>query len=421
MDRYVVISSDCHAGADVLDYKPYLERRWHDEFDAWAASYNDPWAEIEGSGPPGRRAGVASSQLSENWDSDLHLNDLEDDGVVGEVLFPNTTPPFYPGTVFTAPGPETQSEYEHRWAGLQAHNRWLVDFCALVPGRRAGVAQVFLDDLDDTLNTLEWIKKVGLTGGILLPGISPSSKTDPLYAPRYERVWAACQDLEIPINQHTGTTGAPTNHTSGAVAGAVRIIENRFFTYRNVWHLIFAGVFERYPRLKYVMTEVMTGWAAERLNSLDWVYRQAKTPATAYRVFAGDAVDNLPLSPSEYFARNCYLGSSLLMREEAELRYEIGVDRIMWGQDYPHSEGSFPFSKKALQVNFAGVPADEVRMMVGGTAAHVYGFDLEQLQPIANRVGPTVEEVATPLAEFPKQPDETSAAIFGTKNLKSVP
>jgi hypothetical protein len=41
--HYVVISSDSHAGADILDYKPYLESKWHDEFDAWAAAYGNPW------------------------------------------------------------------------------------------------------------------------------------------------------------------------------------------------------------------------------------------------------------------------------------------------------------------------------------------------------------------------------------------
>ncbi len=134
LDRYMIVSSDCHAGADVRDYKPYLERRWHDEFDAWAATYHDKWIEID-PGPASTHSeeelkiGISSGTMTTNWDSDERIRDLDADGVVGEVVFPNTAPPFFPSGVITAATPKTREEYERRWAGLKAHNRWLVDFC----------------------------------------------------------------------------------------------------------------------------------------------------------------------------------------------------------------------------------------------------------------------------------------------------
>lgn len=104
--HYIVISSDNHAGADLLDYKPFLARKWHEEFDAWAAEYTNPWdfvdprlmkddfdvAETE------LLTGAASWHSALNWDSERRLEHMDLDGVTGEVIFPNTAPPFMPGS-----------------------------------------------------------------------------------------------------------------------------------------------------------------------------------------------------------------------------------------------------------------------------------------------------------------------------------
>jgi hypothetical protein len=76
----------------------------------------------------------------------------------------------------------------------------------------------------------------------------------------------------------------------------------------------------------------------------------------------------------------------------------VGVDKIMWGSDFPHREGCWPFSREHLRLSFAGVEPAEVAAMVGGNAAAVYGFDLDALAPVAERIGPRVDEVAVPLA-----------------------
>src|SRR5213078_2501662 len=108
--RYTLISSDTHAGANHKTYREYLDPRFQADFDAWREKYKNPWKDLR--------------------DTDLHV-----DGVVGEVVFPNTVPPFYPGFVLFA-GPPKPEDYEHRRAGLQAHNRWLADFCARRPAQR---------------------------------------------------------------------------------------------------------------------------------------------------------------------------------------------------------------------------------------------------------------------------------------------
>jgi predicted TIM-barrel fold metal-dependent hydrolase len=157
--HYVVISSDSHAGADLLDYKPYLESKWHGEFDAWAASYSNPWDFVDPRlekpgfdfGETEVLTGAASWHSALSWDSPRRLLHMDEDGVSAEVVFPNTAQPFLSGSAFAGTGPANRADYERRQAGLRAHNRWLVDFCAQAPDRRAGIAQVMLQDVDDAV------------------------------------------------------------------------------------------------------------------------------------------------------------------------------------------------------------------------------------------------------------------------------
>ncbi|WP_433602463.1 amidohydrolase family protein [Nocardia sp. CA-135953] len=404
-DRYVVISADGHAGADIQHYKPYLESKWHAEFDEWAKAFNDPWLEVEDSD---RKFGVASGggDSTFSWDSSKRNEALEAEGIVGEVIFPNTAPPFFPSAILTAAAPRTREEYERRWAGLRAHNRWLVDFCGQLPGRRAGVAQVFLNDVDDTVGELHWIKESGLTGGIILPGDSPDNLV-PLYLPRYNRIWELCAEYDIPVHRHANVPGHSPTPEYGVAAPAIGLIEAPFFAKRGLAHMIFNGVFERYPNLKYVTTEDGAGWVPSHLAELDGLYEAAHVSGSIVHHFVGAAAEGMTKKPSEYFASNCYLGASFLTGPECAMRDQIGVDKIMWGSDLPHLEGTYPYSLEAMRAAFAGVPESEVRRMLAGTAAEVYNFDLDFLQSIANKVGPTVSLINEPLVDGPKFPSET--------------
>ena len=401
-----MISADGHAGAPIEGYREYLERRWHDEFDAWAAGFADPWANLDEEHD--RKPGVASADSTFSWDSAKRQVALESDGIVGEVLFPNTAPPFFPAGVFTVSAPTTPSEYERRWAGLQAHNRWLVDFCAEVPGRRAGVAQIFLNDTDDAVAEIEWVSKVGLTGGVLLPGDSPVELV-PLYHPSYDRIWACCADLGVPVHRHANLPGQSAQEV-GPAGPAIGIVESHFFAHRGLAHLNFAGVFERFPALRFVITEAGTGWAPGYVAKLDQFYDAGMVEGSVTGWFVGNAAAGLSRKPSGYYATNCWIGASFVTAPELARRREIGVDRIMWGADLPHLEGTYPFSREAIRAAMWDVDPDDVRRMLGTNAAEVYRFDLDALQQVADRIGPTVEEIAQPLLDPPSFPYETATA-----------
>ena len=223
-DRYVLVSADCHAGGSMEQYRGYLAPVYRDEFDAWRGAYKNPFGDLQREG------------RTRNWDHDLRISELEADGIVGEVIFPNTLTPFYEILCHLSGVPWTREDYERRWAGLRAHNRWLVDFCNEVPGRRAGVGQVFLNDVDDAVAEVRWMADAGLTGGILLPGDSVASLV-PLYYPQYEPLWAACADLGVPVHRHANLPGDPDTPETGHAGPVIGLIESNFFAHRGLAHL----------------------------------------------------------------------------------------------------------------------------------------------------------------------------------------
>ena len=111
-----------------------------------------------------------------------------------------------------------------------------------------------------------------------------------------------------------------------------------------------------------------------------------------------------PESPSHYAKTNCWYGASAASPREIKDRHSVGVERICWGTDYPHYEGTYPYTRQSLRHTFHDVDESELRLMLGENAAALFGFDLDALAPIAEKVGPTPEDVSKPLApeEIPK-------------------
>ena len=148
--------------------------------------------------------------------------------------------------------------------------------------------------------------------------------------------------------------------------------------------MVWGGVFERYPKLKAVVTEGTSIWAPELKALMDHRYNAHHFTAK----LGTDYKAHISMPPSEYFKRNIGLGSSCMPRREAEMRDEIGMDNMMWGSDYPHPEGTWPHTRKMMQETFLGMPDDDIAALLGGNALRFYGFDEAELRKIADRIGP---------------------------------
>ena len=377
---YVVISTDCHAAGRPEHYTEYLEAEYQPAYRAEvekAAAILSRQAAVVGDDDAlfsreGRAdfAGAAAvvGGLEGEWRSDVRRVALEADHTVAEVIFPNGSP--FMG-----------SDDPHlRLVGARAYNRWLAEFCSDLPGRRAGLAQVSVYDVDATLGEMRWAAENGLRG-ILLP---PNPMGAPLYLdPCYEPMWAAAAEMSMPVHFH-GTPQWEGYGDFGLASIAAMTSETAWFSHRPLTFLVWAGVLERHPDLRLVFTEIGAAWVPNAVAGLDAIYD--------FEMF-DHLKQSLPSRPSEYWSRQCFAAASFMGPKEARLRHAIGLDNLMWGSDYPHLEGCWPRSLQSLRRTFAGVPDAEARKILGGNAAALYGFDRQVLQEVADIYGPTVDEL----------------------------
>jgi predicted TIM-barrel fold metal-dependent hydrolase len=186
---------------------------------------------------------------------------------------------------------------------------------------------------------------------------------------RYEPFWAAAQDLDAPISLHIDTNRpapyvvAESNRTSRA-----SLLANADYWVRlSLGHLVLEGVFERFPRLRVGSAEHELAWVPYFLDRLDYTYTQRARRAHWHR-YATDAL------PSDFFRTNAFLSfqeDAMGLRDRAL----IGVDLLMWGSDYPHTESTFPRSRVILERILDGVPPDEQRRITAANVARLYQFD----------------------------------------------
>ncbi len=389
-DRYTIITADSHAGGSHAAYAEYLDPQYREQFEAWRAKYKNPFRDL------------GDTRRFRNWDNEMRNSQQEADGVVAEVIFPNTVPPFFPTFVLFAPPPRPD-EYELRLAGIRAHNRWLADFCAGFPERRAGIGQIFLNDVDDALEDIRWIKDHGLRGGILLPAIPPDVDwIKPISHPDYDPVWALCQELEVPVNSHGGV-GSPS-YPMLPSSLLIQMSEITFYSRRPLVWMLLSGVFERFPDLRFVVTESGCAWMPSLLYQLDSFVKAVQKGAQGELRFGADAAP--PKLPSEYVRRNVWMGVSMPAPSDVAARGVLDPDHFMWGSDYPHDEGTYPFTREHLRQVFSEMPEPEMRKILGGNAASLYGFDLDVLAPLGAQFGPTVDELRVPLDRLPEHPNE---------------
>ncbi|HIB12697.1 MAG TPA: amidohydrolase [Dehalococcoidia bacterium] len=292
------------------------------------------------------------------YDPDQHIKDMEIDGVSGEVLYPSQGLFYF-----------KIAESELMSAVFRVYNDWLSDFCGTNPDRLKGIAMINLDDVADGMRELERSAKMGLVGGMISEYPWEARRYD---SPEYEPFWAAAQDLNMPLSLHTATRreGKSRGEGNTNIRDASGRANKVFWPSTSMCDMIFAGVFERYPKLKLAVVEFELAWVPHLLGTMDYTYRERHEEAT-YR-FKNDTL------PSDFFHSNVYLS----FQEDdigIRLRDVIGVDQLMWGSDYPHAESTFPKSREILDRILEGVPQDEKARIVGTTTARLYGFDMERI------------------------------------------
>jgi predicted TIM-barrel fold metal-dependent hydrolase len=282
------------------------------------------------------------------------LRENEEDGVWGSVIYPTAGLQLY-----RVPDLALLS------ACFRAYNDWLVEFCRTAPDRLRGMALINVEDVGEAVRELERVRTLGLAGGMIT--VAPPeerSYDDPMYEP----FWAAAQDLDAPISLHIDTN-RPAPHVvaeSNRTSRAALLATADYWVRVALGHLVLEGVFERYPRLRVGSAEHELAWVPYFLDRLDYTYAQRARRAHWHR-YHTDA------RPSDFFRRNVFLSfqeDAMGIRDRAL----IGVDLLLWGSDYPHTESTFPRSRIILERILDGVPPEEQRQITRSNVARLYRF-----------------------------------------------
>ena len=272
------------------------------------------------------------------------LKDQELDGINAEVI--------YPSVIFNIYQVEDLDIVK---ASFSLYNDWVADYCKGAPDRLFPLASIQLFDLDEAIQEMERSKKLGHVG----VSVAATAPPDKLYSdPYYNKFWEAAEAMEMPINWHI-FTGATENHgLPFRQGGSALSFAGVMFT---VADIIQSGVCERYPGLRFVVTEFETGWVGMMLKRLDWAYIRG----------GGEKVFGLPLLPSEYWRRNFRVTFEddplgIMTREF------IGTETMLWGSDYPHGDSVFPHSMQVLSEILSDCTPEERYQMTVKNVVELY-------------------------------------------------
>ncbi|HEY8523927.1 MAG TPA: amidohydrolase family protein [Acidimicrobiales bacterium] len=389
-----IVSADCHIGPRLAeDLRPLCPPELLAAFDAYvAASERSLGRYVREEDMSAAADALRNRWIDGHHDPEARRRDLDAEGVAAEVIFhgsQNDQPiPFQDSMLGPPRDPDLAA------AGVRIYNTWLAEVCAAAPERHVGLAHLPMWDVDAAVAELRWAADAGLRG-VNFP--APRPWIAPYNDPVWEPLWAAAEERGLPLTTHSGG-GDPSVFRGPELVALVSIESGGWFSRRAAHLLIFAGVFERHPDLRLVLTEQPGEWWPYLVSELDSAWTASARPGSALR-------RQVPRPPSEYLHRNVFVGASFLSRAEAEGALRDGyADRLMWGADYPHMEGTFQvgdvsFTRLSLRFACAGLPEDPVRAMLGGTAADVYGLDRDRLAAVAAAIGaPTFAELDRPLA-----------------------
>ena len=284
-----------------------------------------------------------------------HVKDMDIDGVDAGVLYPSVSLLFY----------VVVQDSRLLDTTFRIYNNWLAEFCKPYSNRLKGIAMINVDDVQEGVKELERCANMGLAGA-MIPSHLPGGLKYSL--PQYERLWAAAQDLDIPLSLHVATNrlrpGEPVEYGDVRDPRAASDSNRDHWVRESLADIIFDGVFERYPKLHVGTVEFELGWIPFFLQRIDYTYTQ-RPVLPSYHRYKEDML------PSDYFHHNVYIS----FQEDAlgmRLRDIIGVDKMMWGSDYPHLEGTFPKSHEILEEILADCTHEEKAKIAGANCARLF-------------------------------------------------
>ena len=292
--------------------------------------------------------GDGAHKMTGGADPDQRLHDMALDGVVAEVIYPT-----FGLFIDMVPAADLQM------ACAQVYNDWLAESFLHRPDVFIPAAVVPVRDVASATAEMERVANLGFKTA-MIPTTPPEGM--PYNRPEFDPLWKIASDAGMPLSLHTGT-GALPQQEKGPGGAVINYAKVGLLSADTLCYFAASGVLERFPNLKMVFVETGAGWFAYCCERMDeafeeheqWVKPKLKEP------------------PSHYAKTQCHV---TLGADRAPLltREITGIEPLLWASDYPHPEGTFPESQAVVERIFQGIPEDEMRAIVGGNAAAVFGF-----------------------------------------------
>ena len=330
-------------------------------------------------------------------DPEVILEDMELDGVDAQVLHPNLS-------LFGL----YSDDHELSMAHARVYTDYVTERFAPYFSRLVPTAPVPITDVDEAVAQIERVAAAGFRA-ILLPATPPR----PYYSREFDPIWAAAQATGVHAFFHTQTGGVKVNDPASSTLKVVlesaaqvnrpmtegsaskRMVTQSVYAGlvpgKLMCELIGGGVPERYPDLHFALIEFNAHWLASLVGGMDkcWVTGIGQDPdwwigawddtrppndqPNMAQLFHLNEKWPYPLMPSEYVKRQFHIQ---FQDDPVALacRHITGVSTLVWGNDYPHAEGTFRGSRELIATQFAGVAAEEKAAILGGTLGRILGL-----------------------------------------------
>jgi predicted TIM-barrel fold metal-dependent hydrolase len=361
--KYVLISADCHANEPSTLWAERIDTKYRERIPRVITDANGVmWRVSEGHRPDRLRVheleGEDMLRQKAGADPRDRLRDHARDGIDAEIIFPNKGLSMWatPDAVFAQ-------------AQCRVFNEWAWETFGPYNDRLSPVAAIATADLEGSIAEVQRVAKLGFRALTLpcKPVWGAHDVDHPNYnLPVFDPLWAVIQDTGLPITFHV-STGRDPRASRGNGGAVINYVSHSLSpTIEPVANLCASGVLERFPGLRFATIEAGIGWVPWLLDAMDEAYRK-------HHFWVRPKLKKLP---SEYFRLH---GFASFQEDAAGLalaeRHDL-ADNFMWGNDYPHHEGTWPHSAEAIERTMGGLSDTSRAKVLGLNAARLFGFDV---------------------------------------------